>query len=60
MPVGVVGGRLAARLTGAPGAPLEVILTEIPSKDFQEEGILQARLERLEGAIQKTVRKHRL
>ena len=60
MPVGVDGGRLAARLAGTADAPMEIILIEIPSRDFQDEVMLLARLGPLEGAIQKAVRKHRL
>jgi len=60
MPVGVNSGKLAARLTDAPDAPLEVILVEIPSKEFQIGETPFARLERLEEAVQEAARKHQL
>lgn len=56
MPVGVDSGRLAARLTDAAVAPMEIILVEIPSREFQVGQTPLPRLERLEEAIRKSVR----
>ena len=59
MPVGVEAGRLAARLAGVSDRPLEMILTEIPSSDYQIGADPSARLERLEEAVRAAARKHR-
>ena len=56
MPVGVDSGRLAARLTDATVAPMEIILLEIPSREFQVGKTPLPRLEQLEEAIRKSVR----
>lgn len=58
MPVGVDAGGLAARLTGASSSEAEVILTEIPSAEYQIGATPAARLEQLEEAVQAAVRKY--
>lgn len=60
MPVGVEGGRLAARLSSAPDAPLEVILVDIPSREYRLGETPRERLRNLEEAVQRAARKHRL
>ncbi len=59
MPVGVDAGSLAARLTGIPERPAEVILTEIPSADYRVGAGPVERLERLAEAVCQAARKHR-
>lgn len=59
MPIGVDAGRLAARLTGISQRPAEVILTEIPSADYQIGAGPAGRLEKLEEAVCQAARKHR-
>ena len=60
MPIGVNSGKLAALLTDAKDAPCEVILAEIPSRDFQVGGEPLARLQQLDEAVQKAARRHQL
>ena len=58
LPVGVEGGRLAARLTGGRETPVEVILVEFPSKEFQFGEIPVERLKKLEEAVRRAAGKH--
>jgi len=60
MPIGVDSGKLAARLTDAADAPLEIILAEIPSRELRSGETPIKRLKQMEEGVQKAARKYRL